>query len=38
MTALVEDKGLVRAGFRAGATFLKEVIKQRFTGGRDKKA
>jgi hypothetical protein len=38
MSALVEDKGLVRAGFRAGATFLKEVIKQRFTGGRDKKA
>lgn len=33
MTALVEDKGLVRAGLRAGATFLKEAIKQRFRRG-----
>jgi hypothetical protein len=38
MTALVEDKGLVRAGLRAGGTFLKEAIKQLFTGGRDRKA
>jgi hypothetical protein len=38
MTALVEDKGLVRAGLRAGGTFLKEAIKQLFTGGRGRKA
>jgi hypothetical protein len=37
MTALVEDKGLVRAGLRAGATFLKEKIKQFFKGGKGKK-
>jgi hypothetical protein len=38
MTALVEDKGLVRAGLRAGGTFLKETIKQLFTRGRGRKA
>jgi hypothetical protein len=38
MAALVEDKGLIRAGVRAGGTFLKATIKQLFTRGRDKKA
>jgi hypothetical protein len=38
MTALVEDKGLVRAGLRAGGTFLKEAVKQLFTRGRNRKA
>ena len=38
MAALVEDKGLIRAGLRAGWTFLKEAIKQLFTGGRHTKS